>query len=188
MPHPALAGAHLPQHPPTWRTNLLTSSHQKQKLEQDPDSSSPAFFLVLFWSLFTFAGGKAEGFSCCLKLFWNPQHSRNCMFVRALPVRWKRAVTAMVMQRFWSCLLLFPPSALICHILTVLGIVPAWDRSNTGQHFSGMLPTLPVNRVLQSPPRPKWNGWRGTCFYLSLQLLYVMPMSYERIAIIDLWR
>lgn len=78
---------------------------------------------------------------------------------------------SMVVQRFWSCLMLFPPSNLICHISTVLGTVPARDRSNTGQHFSRMLPTLPINRELQSPPRLKWNGWGGTCFYLTLQLL-----------------
>lgn len=72
----------------------------KVKIRAGPDSSDPACFLVLFWSLFTFAGEKAEAFFVPQNAFEAPWHSRNYMFVWALPLRGKRAVST---QRGWRC-------------------------------------------------------------------------------------
>lgn len=72
-------------------TALLTS-HQKWKLAQGPGNPNPAYFLLLFWSLFTFAGERAEGFFVAptpLKGFMAQQKLHVCL---ALPVGWRRAV------------------------------------------------------------------------------------------------
>lgn len=64
----------------------------KVKMSASPDSSDPAYLLILFWSLFIFAGEKAEAFFVPQNPFEAPWHSRNYMFVWALPLRGKRAV------------------------------------------------------------------------------------------------
>lgn len=99
-----------PVPPPTQRTDLLTSSHQKWKLEQGPDNSNPAYFVVLFWSLFTFAGEKAEGFFCCSKPFWSPMAQKKlhvCLGFASQMEAGGNYARRSVMRMTLSCFMLF---------------------------------------------------------------------------------
>lgn len=180
VPHRAPAPKRLRQNPPTQRTNLLTSSRQKQKLEQGPDSPSPAFFLVLFWSLFTFAGEKTEGFFCCAKPFWSPQHSRNYMFVWALLVGWKRAVTdgggaeVLVLFDVTPANNFNMPYFKINWDYSCLRYKPYWTAFLQGAFHLTQKYSASVSS------RPRRNECGGAYFYRILQLLYVMSMNYER--------
>lgn len=126
------------QHPPTQRTNLFTSSHQKWKLEQVPDSSNPAYFLVLFWSLFTFAGERAEGFFCCSKPFWNTTAQQKLHVCLGFASQMEEGGND---TKGWWCeypsphFVLFLPGFLIEHNSKVFGTTTAWD-TGTIRHFS----------------------------------------------------
>lgn len=148
--HPALPFECHPQHPSAQGTDLLPSSHQKWKLEHNPDSSNAAYFLVLFWSLFTFAGEKAEGFFLLLLLLKMLLKLHRAAEITCLsgPCQsngrgrdWHSEDGDVDIPVLFYVIL---QAGLKCHLSKALQTIPALDMKNI-RHFSRLLSTWLIN-------------------------------------------